>query len=190
MMIRGTVFLDRREMIIKKFGEDQWKDFYGKVVKKEPFFGNPISPISLIPMEQFEFFESLLLQTFFDNDATQYWLIGEESAKYALQDGPYQIYTKNRNLKSFIEAYLPILTYTFFNGIKMKTRYENNIIHIKISRIPIYNNFLEYLIMGYIKGSLMIMGIYSMQLKKITGLSDTNDEIYYQIAVIDYYGLD
>ena len=86
------------------------------------------------------------------------------SAKYALSPGgPYNSYLLTKDLKQFVESGMPKIWSTYFDGGIFDARFENNVVHLKISEIPIKHVYFEYMVMGYFKQALKIFGKKSIE---------------------------
>ncbi len=184
MKIKGFIFKVRQEFITQKFGLRKWNHFIERISKNESFFNNNISPITIIPIEKFLYFEEELLNEFFNGDEKFYWLLGEDSAEYSFKQGPYQVYIKCKNIKKFLNDYLPILWNTYYSGRYIHVKVYKNIAHIYIKDIPYKHIRFEYTVMGFIQRTLKLMGFNKSILTKIKGFSSGDDWVHYKIEVL------
>lgn len=77
---------------------------------------------------------------------------------------------------------MPKLWSTYYDGGKFTAKLENNIVHLKISDIPIKHIYFEYLIMGYFKQALKIFGKENIE-KRVRSIASGDDDIYYQYEI-------
>ena len=164
MNVKGTAYITRKDTIIKNFGEERWKSFSARLAEKDKYFNNMIMNITLIPLDNFILFLDEVLKEFFNNDKMHYWKLGEKSAEFSLsQGGPYHSYVLTKDIKQFVESGLPKIWSTYFDGGIFDARFENNVVHLKISEIPIKHIYFEYMVMGYFKQALKIFGKKSIE---------------------------
>lgn len=183
MNIKGTAYVSGKLSLIENFGQERWNSFLAGLAAKEDYYSNMIMTITLIPLEKFVVFLDEIIREFFNNDNTAYWLFGMTSAKFALSEsGPYHSYLLTRDIKQFVEAVMPELWETYFDGGKLEAQLESNTIHIKITGLPMNHVYFEYLIMGYCQQALKVFG-EKAEVKKIKGFSSGDQDIYYQFEI-------
>jgi hypothetical protein len=164
MNIKGTPFVAGKVSLIENFGEGRWNSFMAKLAQKENYFSNMIMSVTIIPLDKFIFFIDEITKEYFNNDNKVYLLFGMASAKYALSPGgPYNSYLLTKDLKQFVESGMPKIWSTYFDGGIFDARFENNVVHLKISEIPIKHIYFEYMVMGYFKQALKIFGKKSIE---------------------------
>ena len=182
MQVKGISFIARKQEVINRFGEDSWIKFKKKISKKLPYFNRNILPITNIPIQAFLDFQDELIKEFFNNDTKMYWTLGEESAEWALTKGPYKSFIRSKNIETFIEQRMPFIWNSYFTEGDMEINLDNEIIHIKV-HTPILHIYFEYLIMGYTKKALELVGAQKVEVKRIKGVSVGDKEIYYQFII-------
>ncbi len=183
MNIKGTAYVSGKLSLIENFGQERWNSFLDKLSAKDDYFNNMIMTITLIPLDKFVIFLDEIIKEFFNNDNKAYWLFGMTSAKFALsENGPYHSYLLTRDIKQFVEAVMPELWETYFDGGKLDAVLENNIIHIRITGLPMNHVYFEYLIMGYFQQALKVFG-ENAEVTKIKGFSSGDQDIYYQFKI-------
>lgn len=183
MHIKGTAFVTAKIAITATFGEDRWNAFLTKIAEKDKFFSNVIMSITLIPVEKHLFFLDEMLKEFFNNDKNQYILFGRIAAKFALSPGgPYNSYILTKDIKQFVATGAPRLWSTYFDGGAFKASLEDNIVHLKISELPIKHIYFEYLVIGYYKQAFKMFGKKTIE-KKIKSIASGDDSIYYQYEI-------
>ena len=180
MNVKGIVFVTSKVTITAAFGEERWNSFMVKLAQKDKFFGNIIMSVTLIPMEKQIFFLEELIKEFFDNDKKQILKFGAVAAKFSLSPGgAYNSYLLSKDLKQFIEFALPKLWSTYYDEGVLTGHLENDVVHIKITDVPIKHVFIEYLNVGYVQKALKIFGKETIE-KCIRGFSKGDSDIYFQ----------
>ena len=183
MNVKGTAYLTRKDTIIKAFGEERWNSFSAKLAAKDKYFSQMIMNITLIPLDKFILFLDDVLKEFFNNDNMHYWKLGEKSAEFALSPGgPYHSYLLTKDIKQFVESGMPKLWSTYFDGGKFTARFENKVAHITIAGLPTKHIYFEYLIMGYVRQTLIIFGVKAVE-HRVRGFSLGDNDIYYQFKI-------
>jgi hypothetical protein len=115
----------------------------------------------------------------------QYVMLGKAGAKFTLSPGGvYQSYLLSKDIKQFVEFALPKLWSTYYDGGVVTARFENNIVHIKITGVEIKYIYFEYLVTGYFQQALKIFGKKSVA-KKIRSISAGDNDIYLQYELKD-----
>jgi len=179
MNVKGIIYLTGKTAIIKVFSEERWNSFVPKLATKEKFFSNTIWAITPVPMDKFIIYLDELVKEFFDNDMMQYVTFGKLAAQFALSpEGPYKSYLLTKDTKQFVESVLPKLWSTYFDEGKAITKFENNIVHFKITGLQIKHYYFEKLLMGYFQKAIKIFGKKTVA-KQIRSLASGDDYIYF-----------
>jgi regulatory protein YycI of two-component signal transduction system YycFG len=79
---------------------------------------------------------------------------------------------------------MPKLWTAFFDGGTVTTRFENNIVHFKVTGINIKNLYFEQLVMGYNQQALKTFGKKSV-VKKVRSIASGDEDIYFQFELKD-----
>lgn len=183
MNIKGTAFVAGKVSLTDNFGEERWNSFLAKLAAKDKYFGQMIMSVTIIPLDKFIVFLDEILKEFFNNDSKIYWLFGMASAKYALsKGGPYHSYLLSKDVKQFVESAMPKLWITYFDGGKLDARFDNNVVHLMITGLPVKHVYFEYLVMGYLQQALRVFGKKSVQ-NCVKGFSKGDDDIYYRFEI-------
>ncbi len=185
MNVKGTAFVTGKVTIMAAFGEERWNAFMAKLSAKEKYFSQMIMSVTAIPIEKHLIFLDALIKEFFNNDNKNYLMFGKVGAKYSLSPGgPYNSYLLTRDVKQFVEQGMPKLWTTYFDGGKLDAHYENNVVHLKITGIPVKHVYFEYLVMGFLQKALKMFGKKPLE-KKIKTFEKGDDDIYYQYELKD-----
>jgi hypothetical protein len=185
MNVKGIIYLTGKNTIIAAFGEERWNSFVPKLAAKDKFFSNTIWAITSIPMDNFIFYLDELVKEFFDNDKMQYVTFGKVAAQFALSpEGPYKSYLLTKDTKQFVEFVMPKLWSTYFDEGKAIAKFENNIVHYKITGLQTKHYYFEQLLMGYTQKALKIFGKNTVA-KQVRSISSGDDDIYFQFELKD-----
>ncbi|MGA3282477.1 MAG: hypothetical protein ABSD50_16025 [Smithella sp.] len=172
MNTKGIFYTVTKASMVAFFGEERWNAFMTKMAEKDNYFSKVIMTITLE-----------MCKEFFNNDRMQYVTFGTVSAQYALSpDGPYKSFMLTKDIKQFVEIYMPKLWSTYFDEGECITKFENNVAHLKITGIQIKNLYFEYLAMGYFQKALKMFGKKSVA-KKIRSLASGDNDVYFQFEL-------
>ena len=72
--------------------------------------------------------------------------------------GPHQAYMLTKDINHFVKNILPKIWSIFFDAGVFTAKFENNIVHIKITGIEIKNFDFENLVIGYNQQAVKIFG--------------------------------
>ena len=89
-----------------------------------------------------------------------------------------------KDINFFVKFVLPKIWTIFFDTGVFITKFENNIVHIKITGIDIKNFDFENLVIGYNQQAVKIFGRKSVA-KRIRSFSAGNDDFYFQLVLND-----
>jgi hypothetical protein len=185
MNVKGTFYVLTKTAMTTAFGEERWKAFMTKLAEKDKYFKNMIMSITLIPVEKLIIFFDEMCGEFFNNDRMSYLMFGKIGAKYALSpEGPYKSFMLTKDIKQFVEVYMPKLWTAFFDGGTVVTKLENNVVHIKITGFPIKHFYYEQLLKGYFKQALKVFGKKSV-VTMVSSLTSGDDDIYFKYELKD-----
>jgi hypothetical protein len=185
MNVKGTVYVTGKTAISALFGEDRWNAFSVRLAEKDNYFNNVIMSITPIPVDKFTFFLDELIKEYFNNDNKHYLMFGKVAAKFALSPGGhYNSYLLSKDLKYVVESVIPKLWSTYYDDGILTATLEDNVIHIKITGVPLKHIYFEYLIAGYVQKGLKMFGKKAAE-KCIRGFSKGDNDIYYQYELKD-----
>jgi hypothetical protein len=171
--------------MIAGFGDERWNSFMAKLAQKDNYFSNMIMSVTIVPLEKVMIFFDEMNKEFFNNDKGAYSLYGKMGAKSLLSPGgPHQAYMLTKDINHFVKFTLPKIWAIFFDAGVFTTKFENNIVHIKITGIDIKNFDFENLVMGYNQQALKIFGRKSVA-KRVRSFSAGDDDLYFQLALMN-----
>jgi len=185
MNVKGTFYVTTKATMSAAFGEERWNAFMIKLAEKDSYFKNVIMSITLIPVEKLIVIFDEMCKEFFNGDYSQYSMFGKVGAKHALSpDGPYKSYLLSKDIKQFVDFALPKLWSTYFDGGTSITRFEDNVIHFRVTGVQIKHYYFEQLLMGYFQQAIKVFGKKTV-VKQIKSLVSGDDEIYFQYTIKD-----
>jgi len=186
MNVKGTAFINAKSTVTEGFGKERWDAFLAKLASKDNYFNDEITPLTLLPVNKYIMFLNELIDEYFNNDEKVYWMFGMVAAKYAFSPGgPYKSYLFTKDLKQFVELGMPKIWSSYFDGGIFTEKFENNVVHLKITDLPVKHVYFEYLIMGYFKQALKIFGRKSVE-TCVQGFSKDDKDIYYQYELKNF----
>ncbi|MGA3282762.1 MAG: hypothetical protein ABSD50_17510, partial [Smithella sp.] len=89
-----------------------------------------------------------------------------------------------KDMKLFVESVLTKLWSTYFDKGIVITKFENNVVHLKITKLQIRHYYFERLLMGYFQKALKIFGKKTV-VKQVRSISSGNDDIYFTYELQD-----
>jgi hypothetical protein len=185
MNAKGNIIVITRTNMIAGFGEERWNAFMTKLVQKDNYFSTMIMSVTLVPVEKVMIFFDAMCKEFFNNDKAVYPMYGKMGAKSLLSPGgPHQAYMLTKDINQFVKFVLPKIWSIFFDAGIFTTKFENNIVHIKITGVKIKNFDFENIVMGYNQQALKIFGRKSVA-KRVRSLSAGDDDIYFLLELKD-----
>jgi DNA-binding CsgD family transcriptional regulator len=151
-----------------------------------PCFRNPLTAASRVPLRPFLAFHDDLLRRLFDGNVTHYVELGEQSAQWAFQEGPYQALIAKRDVAQFVQA-LPALWRAYFPEAKSRceARLVDGDVEYEVFDLPDYHPYFEYLIAGYHKAALNLMYINPVGALRVRGGSGRGYKYVFRAGVAD-----
>jgi hypothetical protein len=185
MNAKGISYVVTKTNMTAALGEERWKAFIAKLAEQDKYFSTVIMSITPMPIEKLIVFFDEMCREFFNNDKAAYEIFGRSGAKYVLQPGGmYHSYLLNKDMKHFVEFVLPKLWSTYYDGGTITTKFENNIVHIKITGINVKYIYFEHLLMGYFQQALKVFGKKSVA-KKVRSIVQGDNDFYFQFELKD-----
>jgi hypothetical protein len=182
MKIKGSSLLARKESVTRRFGTDAWTGLVADMAAVHPCFRSPLRTMSLIPVREFLAFHDELVRRFFPNDDQIYMRLGEESAKWALTEGPYKRFMARKDIASFV-ASIPNLSNAYWTETTCiyKAVLEDDVVDLKVSGLPEWHPYFEYILVGYVKGALELLCATRVAVECLQGGSGT--EYHYRFRL-------
>lgn len=185
MFVKGTAYTGRKDVLIKKFGQDAWDNFIEKEKAKMPFFSNSILTTTLIPLKDFLELQDDIVKTFFSGNEKIFWEMGEASAQYSLTEGPYKPYLSSGNVELFLTTKLPLVFKAYYVDCgQFEARMEGNKCYIKGIGLPIGHIYFEYTVVGYFKKAVELIGKKVLDLKPVKSITQGDKSYFEYVATI------
>jgi hypothetical protein len=123
-----------------------------------PPFRTPIVAASLLPLREFLAFHDELVRRFFQGDDRAYFRLGEESARWALTEGPYKKFMARKDVSGFVQA-IPSLSSAYWESgtTSYAAAIEDDVVHLRVTGLPVWHPYLEFLVVGYIGAALELL---------------------------------
>ena len=185
MNAKGNIIALTRTNVIADFGEERWNSFMAKLTRNDNYFSKMIMSVTIVPVEKLMIFFDEVCKEFFNNDKALYLMHGKMGAKAALSPGgPHQSYMLTKDINHFVKDILPKIWSIFFDAGVFTSKFENNIIHIKITGLDIKNYDFENLVIGYNQQAVKMFGRKSVA-KRVRSISAGDDDLYFQLELQD-----
>jgi DNA-binding CsgD family transcriptional regulator len=174
----GISVLTRKRIVVRRFGTDAWKRFYGDVAGAHSCFRSFITADSFVPLPAYLAFHDELMRRFFKEDERSYLEMGRESSRWALTEGPLKAFLEGRDLKGFV-ASLPNLHKLYFAGATTWSEafLTSTGVDFKVFGLPQWHPYFEYFIVGYIAEALEMFCANPIRTVRLHG--GTGSEYHY-----------
>jgi DNA-binding CsgD family transcriptional regulator len=152
MQLRGMILQARKALVTRRFGTEAWAGLYRDVATAHPRLREPVSRSSLLALPAYLAFHDELMRRFFRDDDESHVLLGAESARWTIGDGPLRGFTDQRGLPALVAA-LPSIWKTFFvdAASRSEATLEGDSVRFKTVGLPERHPYFEPFIVGYIK---------------------------------------
>ena len=182
MKIKGSALLARREIVTRQFGAAAWKQLVGDMAKVHAFFQSPLVASSLVPVREFLAFHDELVKRFFQGDSQIYFRLGAQSAVWALTKGPYKQFLARKDVEAFVAA-IPHLSNAYWEDTTASyhATIEHDVVELRISGLPMWHPYFEYLVVGYISTALELLCGKPVERERLKGGSGA--EFCYRLRV-------
>jgi hypothetical protein len=179
MLIKGTAVIGRKKALAKEFGEERLKAFLDG---QDPCFQNVLSS-TWFEIDKFLALQEAIVAHFFDGNEQALFKYGEESANWALREGPYSTFAATKNVRRFAEEVIPLVWSAYYSEGEARAQVDENIVHYRIGHLPKMHVHFELVVMGWMKKALEIVTAHPVIAKKIQGAVPGATEIYYQFFI-------
>jgi hypothetical protein len=182
MEVKGVAFLARQQMMVQAHGEAAWTSFLGDFVKKEPFFANPIMPVTRMPAEAFLRLNEELLARFYNGNPSTWWQFGIKSAEYALSQGQLKMMFSPGDLRRFL-LFTPGIWKSYFTEGDVTVHPAEGHTDLSIVNVPRPHVYFELTVMGFVFGGLRQLGAKNLQHQVLKGYTQGDREVLYRFNV-------
>jgi AraC-like DNA-binding protein len=170
MRIHGSALLARKHIVTKQFGEDRWADFFNDMAARFPYFAKPVLATSAIPLREFISFHDELIRRFYSARPHAYFSLGEESARWAVTEGPYRSFVSGRDFQGFVEFFPRTWSIYFLDTPSYcTTTLQESSIEFEAFDLPLWHPYFEYFVVGYFKGALELICANPIHVKQVQG---------------------
>ena len=171
-------------IVTRRFGSDAWSQLFANVAASHPCFRSPLTAASQVPLSDFLAFHDEIARRLFAGDLSSYGELGEQSAVWALEDGPYRKLIAGGALSQFVEAF-PQLWHTYFAETTSTCRAAlvGNNVELEVSGLPEWHPYFEYLVAGYMKGALGLLCVNPIEAMQVRGGSGRGYKYLFGVGV-------
>ena len=182
MHVKGVAFLAREALVTAERGPEAWKAFLETLKRAQPFYEQPIFPVTRIPVEVFLPALELITSRFYDGDPETYWKFGVSAAKNAMQNGQLKGLFGKGDDRKFL-AFAPNIYKSYFDGgaLTMHTPTPQQV-DLKISGTP-HHPYFEGSVIGFARGGLEVLEAKDPIPTRVKGFGIGDDEIVYRFNV-------
>jgi hypothetical protein len=184
MLFKGTTLLARKAIVRRDFGDEAWTSLVEGMASKYSYFRKPLNASSLIPADEFLAFHDELVSRLYSGDQKFYWKLGADSCEWAFTDGTYARSMNRKDIQSFVEsfpnlwkAYFPDTTSTGAMGM------DGDTVWIKAENLPIWHPYFEYLVVGYVKRALELLGAKQVLVRRVLGGPNAGRRYHYELRI-------
>jgi DNA-binding CsgD family transcriptional regulator len=186
MWVNGNALLARKMFVTRRLGAEAWNQIFANMAASHPCFRAPLTAGSRLPLHPFLAFHDDMLRRLFDSDVTRYAELGEQSARWAFEEGPYKALIAERNVARFVEA-IPALWHAYFAGTtsRCEARLVDDAVELEVFDLPDWHPYFEYLVTGYHQGALNLLYINPVEAVRVHGGSRRGYKYVFRAGVGD-----
>src|SRR5258706_8212621 len=104
MRVKTSALICRKAVIVRKFGSDAWNHFFSEMARRHPSLRVPLTASSQVPAQDFLAFHDELVTRLYGGGAKAYFDLGEQSAGWALTEGPHRRFMCTREVPQLVKA--------------------------------------------------------------------------------------
>ncbi len=175
MRVYGSALLARKHIVTKRFGPRKWLELFDDMAARFPYFKQPVVAASIIPLAEFISFHDELVRRFFDGDPKAYFLLGDESARWAMTEGPYRSFVAGKDFEGIGLSFPQTWTMYFAETSSYcATRVDGNVVELEAFNLPVWHPYFEYFIVGYFRGMLDLICANPIDVTQLKGGGGTH----------------
>jgi len=175
MRVYGSALLARKHIVTKRFGERKWFELFQDMAARFSYFTQPVVAASIIPLPEFISFHNELVRRFFDGDPKAYFMLGEESARWAMTEGPCRTFVTGKDFEGLGQSFPQTWTMYFAETSSYcTTRVEGNVVELEAFDLPIWHPYFEYFVVGYFRGLLDMICANPIDVRQLSGGGGTH----------------
>jgi hypothetical protein len=176
MKIKGVALLSRKNVVIKDFGERAWEELWQDMAARYECFRRPVLATSAIPIDEFLVLHDELVRRLYKDMKNAYATLGEQSARWAVTEGPYKGFVTDRDFAGFADFFPRTWGTYFLETTSYCTSHlrADNVIDFRAFDLPKWHPYFEYFIVGYFKGALELICANPILTRQVQGGSGTS----------------
>lgn len=174
MKVSGTTILTRKTLVSRRFGSEAWRCFFRDVALANPWFRQPVTASSLVPLPEFLTFHDELVRRFYSDGTDALFELGAESARWALVDGPLQRFVQDPEISSLV-ATTQNIWHRYFaeTDSRSEATLKDSGIEFRVRDLPLWHPYFEHFVIGYTKEMLELYCANPVWTHRLTGASGT-----------------
>ena len=145
-------------LVESEIGKEEFENYLRWLAERDPFWKQNIIATTLIPLDSFLRFNDGLITRYYRNDVMKYWRWGKSAAEWALTDGPYRNFMREKDLHAFFLRVLPLIWELYFTFGSATAEIDGRRLRVVLSDLPKKHPYLEYSTMGWVEGATILKG--------------------------------
>jgi DNA-binding CsgD family transcriptional regulator len=170
MKVRGITVVTRKMIVTRQFGGEAWAGFYRDLSGAHSCFRQLVTADTLLPLPAYLAFHDELVRRFWADDERSHFALGQQSARWALVDGPYKTFMDKPDLGRFVRSF-PELWEMYFSDTHSRSEVamHDDGVDFKAFELPKRHPYLEHFIVGYMKEVLELFCANPITATKLDG---------------------
>ncbi|WP_441286199.1 response regulator transcription factor [Sorangium sp. KYC3313] len=139
----------------RRFGSEAWRGLFRDMALSHPWFRQPITASSLVPLPEFLTFHDELVRRFYPDRKDALFELGAESARWALVDGPLKRFVRDPGISSLVTT-IPTLWNRYFSETDSRSEaaLRDAGVEFRVHDLPAWHPYFEHFVIGYTKEML------------------------------------
>ncbi|WP_437594327.1 response regulator transcription factor [Sorangium sp. So ce1000] len=139
----------------RRFGSEAWRVLFRDMALSNPWFRQPITASSMVPLPEFLAFHDELIRRFYPDRKDALFELGAESARWALVDGPLKRFVRDPQISSLV-ATIPDLWHRYFaeTDSRSEAALRDAGVEFRVRDLPAWHPYFEHFVIGYTKEML------------------------------------
>lgn len=182
MRVKGTAYQARVKLLEVKLGEAECASFLSRYRAEHPGFPDRVLVTTRIPVEDFLAFNDAIVDRLYGGDEASLWELGEKSAEWSLQQGPYANLLSYEQIDRFA-ARAPVMWSNFFDTGRARSRTTPEAVELWIEGVPaeVRHVYFEYAVVGYFRRGMELLGA-EVETTCLEGFSRGDAVVHYRLA--------
>ncbi len=186
--VKGTAYLARLKLLQEKLGDQGAADFVSRYRVGHPEFPEKVLPTTRLPIEMFLAFTDAIVGQVYDGDVGSLWEVGERSAEWSLQAGPYKNLLDLGEVERFVKR-APVIWSNFFDEGSARADMQDGTVELWIEHLPpgLSHPYLEFSVVGYFRRGIELLG-GRVEVERVAGFAAGDDYVHYRLRVTEAPG--